>query len=99
MSANSENILELINSRDIVVELGELPLDAVVTEQAVATMFDRCPTTVKRAVNRGQLPPPVKLFGKSVWTARALIDHVEERLASKKRIAEEERKRLSEYMD
>ncbi len=80
----------------IVRELGDLPDKALVTERALADMFCRCPTSIKRAVERGELPPPVRIFGKSFWTAGALIDHVEARLAEAKRKAEEESERLND---
>lgn len=82
------------NSPYIVRALGDLPEEALITERALADMFSRCPTSVKRAIERGELPPPVRLFGKSIWTVRALTDHLEARLACAKRKAEEESIRM-----
>jgi len=53
----------------IVKELGELGPGAVITEAALARMMDRHPASIKRAVNRGELPPPYRLLGGPVWTA------------------------------
>jgi hypothetical protein len=64
----------------IVTELGEMPGRSVIYEEGVAALFDRCETTVKRAVERGELPPPVRLFGSNAWTADALLAHIEARL-------------------
>lgn len=58
-------------------ELGDLPAGAIVTEANLAQMFGRCGETIKRAVERGELPPPVKLFGKPVWTVGVLLEHIE----------------------
>ncbi len=72
----------------IVRELGELPPDSVVAEDGLAKMFDRHGVSVRRAVERGELPPPVRLFGKPVWTVRCLQDHMTKRLAQAQKEAE-----------
>ena len=36
--------------------------------------------SVKRAVQRGELPPPCRLFGGNAWTAGAIVQHIEKRL-------------------
>jgi hypothetical protein len=64
----------------IVAALGELKPGAIVTEEGVARLFKRHITSVKRAVQRGELPPPCRLFGANVWTAGALVQHIESRL-------------------
>jgi hypothetical protein len=52
-----------------------------VTEEALATILGKsCRESVKRAVDRGELPPPVRLMGKNTWTARVIIEHIETRL-------------------
>ena len=82
----------------VIAELGELQPGAVVTEEGIARLFDRCPTSVKRAVERGELPPPIRLFGGNAWTAGVLVAHFEQRLAeaaSEKAQVEEKIRRLS----
>jgi hypothetical protein len=64
----------------IIAALGELKPGAIVTEEGVAHLFNRHVASVKRAIERGELPPPCRLFGTRVWTARALIRHIESRL-------------------
>lgn len=64
----------------IVKELGELVPGAIITEVGLAKMFERHKSSVKRAVKRGELPPPTKLFGGPVWTAGVLVHHFEKRL-------------------
>ncbi len=63
----------------VVTDLGTLPPEAVITETALSAMFGRHPCSIKRAVQRGELPTPCRLFGKNVWTAAALSRHLEER--------------------
>jgi hypothetical protein len=44
-------------------------------------MFGReCRETIKRAVDRQELPPPVKFMGQNVWTAGRLVAWFEKRL-------------------
>ena len=64
----------------IVAELGRLGQTALITEEGLARLFSRHPVSVKRAVQRGELPPPCKLFGANLWTVGILIRHIEQRL-------------------
>ena len=64
----------------VITELGKLGAGAVVTEEGVAQLFNRCTVSVKRAVTRGELPPPCRLFGSNAWTVGALVGHIERRL-------------------
>jgi len=82
-------------SGGIVRELGELPPGAIVEEEALARMFGRHSVSVKRAVERGELPPPVRMFGKPCWTVGAILAHVEARLEDTKREAEKDADRIA----
>lgn len=75
-----------------ILALDELGDRAIIFESGLAKMFDRCETSVKRAVDRGELPPPARLFGKPVWTVRAILEHLETRLDNELR----DRKALDE---
>jgi len=67
-------------------KLGSLPTGALVTEDGLAHLLGKgCRESIKRAVVRGELPQPVKLMGKNTWTARTIIEHIEERLAAEAR--------------
>ena len=65
----------------VIASLGELGEGAVLTEAALAALFHRHPSSVKRAVERGELPMPVRMFGSNVWTIGVLIRHLENRLS------------------
>ena len=73
----------------LVAELGALPPDAVVTEESIAHLFGRHTTSVKRAVERGELPPPVRLFGQNTWTVGSIVRHIEDRLEEAAKEAQE----------
>lgn len=83
-------------SSGIIRELGDLPADAVVSEQALARIFDRHRVSIKRAVDRRELPPSVRLFGEPVWTVKALREHLAKRLDVAKEESEQMHKKISE---
>lgn len=84
----SNSSAEPLRSVGIVEELGRLGASAIITEEGVARLFNRHLTSVKRAVRRGELPPPYRLFGKNSWTVRILVRHIEEHLEQAARDAE-----------
>lgn len=81
----------------IVKALGELPPGAILAEEDVARIFRRHSVSVKRAVERGELPPPVRLFGRPCWTASAILAHLDARLEAAKREAERESARFARH--
>jgi hypothetical protein len=80
----------------IIAALAEFPPEALIDETALGRIFARCPKTIRRAVARGELPRPVRLFGKSTWTARAVLDHLAARLDTAQREAEKLNRRISQ---
>jgi hypothetical protein len=86
MSHNDFSPIDIENLADgnsllgVIAVLGELKPSAIITEEGVARVFNRHVASVKRAVQRGELPPPTRLFGQNVWTVGALIRHIETRL-------------------
>ncbi len=52
-------------------------------------LFDRKTDSVRRAVEHGDLPPPVRLFGQNTWTAGVLVRHLEARLEQAAQEAEQ----------
>ena len=64
----------------VVAVLGTLGAGALVTEAGLAAMMDRHPTSIKRAVARGELPVPVRFMGEPTWTVGALLKFFERRL-------------------
>jgi len=82
----------------IISELGELPAGAVITEQGLAKIFDRHKVSIKRAVERGELPPSIKLFGEQIWTVKVLLEHLGKRLDEAKKEAEQLQKKISNFI-
>jgi hypothetical protein len=81
----------------VIAALAALHPSTIVTEEGMAHLFNRHMVSVKRAVERGELPPPCHLFGARVWTAGILIRHIERRLEQAAREAEKDAKRIQSY--
>ncbi len=79
-------------AQGIIRNLGDLPAGAIINEEALAELFDRCQVSIKRAIRRGELPPPVKLLGMPVWTVERILTHLNSRLDVAQK--EEEMKRI-----
>jgi len=69
----------------IIERLAHLPPGALITESGLADIFGKCRESIKSAVDRGELPHPVRIMGKPTWTAGAIIRHVEDMLAAEAR--------------
>ena len=67
-----------------------LLLLGIVTTQDLQALFDICDDTVTRAYRRGDIPPPVTMFGRNVWTIDALQQHLARRLEEARGQAERE---------
>ena len=80
---------------DVVVAFGELGPGALIFEAGLARLFGRHSTSVKRAIDRGELPPPVRLFGKPTWTAASIVGHLQARLDAAAQEREQLERRLS----
>ena len=80
----------------IVRQLGDLPDGTIINEEALAKMFDRCQVSIKRAIQRGELPAPVKLLGMPVWTVEKLLNHINERLDIAQKEEERTRKKFKD---
>ena len=79
-----------------VAELGRLPAGTILDERALARLFGCCRASVKRAVARGELPAPIRMFGRPCWTAGRILEHVAARLAAAQKEVEREAARLSQ---
>jgi predicted DNA-binding transcriptional regulator AlpA len=72
---------EIEETDGIFVAIGGLPSGTLITEDGLANLLGKaCRETIKRAVERGELPRPVRLLGKNTWTVGSIIQHIEDRL-------------------
>ena len=64
----------------ILDELALLPEKAILDEKAMATALGVTPRTVRRMVGRREIPPGVRLAGKTVWMAGKVLAWLERKL-------------------
>jgi predicted DNA-binding transcriptional regulator AlpA len=76
--------------------LADLPETALITPKALSEALGRSVSSVKRAVARGELPPPVRMAGACRWMVGGIVRHVEKRLAEAARRADRARRRIRE---
>lgn len=80
----------------VIAALGELKPASIITEDGLARLFQRHVVSVKRAIKRGELPPPCPLFGAKVWTVGAITRYIESRLEHAAQEIERESQRLNQ---
>ncbi|MHC5057615.1 MAG: hypothetical protein ACYTKD_23320 [Planctomycetota bacterium] len=99
MTPTGPSTAEVAGARrvDVCRELGELEAAALVTVAGLAAMFGRSSDSIKRAIAREELPPPVRLMGKPTWTVGALVGFIGRRLAAAEREAGKTRRRLAQH--
>jgi len=69
-------------------EIGNLPPATLITEKGLAKLFGKCQASIKGAIDRGELPYPIRIMGKPTWTAGAIIRYIEARIdAESKKIS------------
>lgn len=88
------DLAETTSLPGVIAMLGELKPGAIITEEGMAHLFHRHVVSVKRAVQRGELPPPCRLFGASIWTVGSLIRYIERQLDAAAQEAAREAERL-----
>jgi hypothetical protein len=91
-----DNLADIDSMPGIIAALGELKPGAIIREEGIARLFNRHVASVKRAVQRGELPPACRLFGGNVWTVGALVRHIENRLERAAKDAERIARRLTD---
>ena len=57
--------------------LAELPERTILNARRLARLLNLTPRTLRRMVQRHELPPPVRLAGRSCWMAGKVLDHIE----------------------
>jgi hypothetical protein len=79
----------------VIRDLGVLPPGTIITEKALGRVFNRHLVSIKRAIERGELPPSIRLFGEPVWTVKALQESFNKRMEE----AQKEADRIKEKIN
>jgi hypothetical protein len=94
--STSPNAQEADHGLELITTLAVLPKDAIISEQQFARLFRRHITSVKRAIQRGELPPSVPLLNEQVWTAGVILAHLNDRLEAERKKAGESLRRVQQ---
>ncbi|MDF1660654.1 MAG: hypothetical protein P1V97_02700 [Planctomycetota bacterium] len=101
MDERSQSSLEPEKPQDlpegVFTDLAELPGDTFITEEALAKMMNRCRKTIKRSVQRRELPPSVSFIGQKGWIVDSILNHVKQRLQDAARALEDQKRRFDSY--
>lgn len=91
----SDGVRELGNLS--LVSLSDYPDSTMFSNIELGEIIGRSTRSIQRAVERGELPPPTRLFGKAVWMAGQIRKHVESSLEAKAKEREELNRRISQF--
>lgn len=70
---NTKGYRQKIDNTGIYSTLANLPADALIDEVALARAFGVSTRTVRRMVSRYELPPPIRVAGRSIWISSNVI--------------------------
>lgn len=71
---DSRVLLEIGAEDGVFSYLATLPEKSIIAKVALSKMFGICGRTVTRMVDRGEIPPPIRVAGKNVWVAGRLLN-------------------------
>jgi predicted ATPase len=57
--------------------LNTMATETMISEAELARIINRNPKSIKRAIDRQELPPPGRWFGRNVWTVGSIRRHIE----------------------
>lgn len=78
----------------MIEELLKLDERTIINIGDVAKISKVSPMSIHRAIQRGELPKPVKILGRDSWLVGHILRHINKRLEQAQEKAEEENKRL-----
>jgi len=85
---DDDSLEEAGEPEKIIQELAALSPLTILNEAAVAKLFGRHRASVRRAVERKELPAPARLFGGPFWTVGVIQKHLEGRLEEARKEAD-----------
>ena len=97
MKTEKENIDGRNEPGLLVYELARLPEKTIMDESRLASIFQITPRTLRRMVQRAELPPPISLGGRSVWLSDRVLSYLNTAAELAEKEALSEFKRISKY--
>lgn len=92
-----EEAQEAIPGLHIMTALAALPPHTLISEHQLAQMFGRHVSSIRRAIQRGEVLPTVPLLNDHVWTAEVLWEHMSTRLEAARQAAAQTVRRLQDF--
>ena len=80
--------------KGLIDSLARLPEKAILDESRLAAALQVTSRTIRRMVDRLELPPPVQLGGRSIWMVGRVLAHIESALETAEREAAKEHRRI-----
>ena len=80
----------------LVDELARLPEKSMLDQARLANVLRVKPRTIRRMVSRHELPPAIKLAGRSIWFAGRVVRHIEAAAERAERDAEKHARKIRE---
>lgn len=71
--------------------LSRLPREMIVDTRALARVLGRSTRTIRRMVDRYEIPPPIRMSGRSTWQVGTILSWYAER--AERRVSESRRVR------
>ncbi len=78
---STRNIETSFEKTGVLTALGLLEPGALVTDVGLARLFGRDRATIRRMIQRGEIPTPIRMMGKPTWTVGSIRKHIEDRLS------------------
>jgi len=81
----------------LIDELAQLPEKTILDEGRFADILKITPRTLRRMVQRAELPPPISLGGRSVWLSDRILLYLNSAAEQAEKDAKDQLKRISKY--
>lgn len=75
-----------------------LPTGTMLDERALAGVLRVSPRTIRRMVERGELPEGVKLGGRKIWISEKVIDYIAAQADRQAAEARKQAERIQKYL-
>lgn len=85
------------NLPGVFASIGALPPSALISEDGLADALAVNKRTVRRMVQRGELPPGIPFAGRTTWLAGRIINHFDRRAEHAARDAERNMRRVTQH--
>ena len=85
-----------VDQARVMTALAKLPDRALLDEAALADALRVSDRTIRRMVDRGELPPGTKLAGRKAWLAGRVLDWIESRAERLEKEAEKSFSKISQ---